>query len=86
MDNDVVNDSVWLIMINLFVNVNDIDNKIPITSRLITKIQYDFYKQGPGMKTEDVVKKITWWAGQKDWLQRKKKGDRKFKPQRLEIK
>lgn len=53
-------------MINLFVNVNDIDNKIPIASRLITKIQYDFYKQGPGRKTEDVVKKITWWAGQKD--------------------
>ena len=73
-------------MINLFVNVNDIDNKIPITSRLITKIQYDFYKQGPGRKTEEDNKKITWWAGQKNKKKKKKKGDRKFKPQRLEIK
>ena len=48
-------------MINLFINVSDIYNKI--TSRLITKIQYDFYKQGLGRKTEDVVKKITYPNG-----------------------
>ena len=38
--------------------VNDFDNKIPSTSELVTKTQYDSDKQGLEKNVEDVDKKI----------------------------
>ena len=54
VDNDVVKKTVYD---KLVISVNATDNKIPSTSRLVNKTQYDFYKQGLVRKIEDVDKK-----------------------------
>ena len=44
---------------NLVIKDNAMDTKIPSTSGLVTKIQYDSGKQGLVKKTDDAEKKDT---------------------------
>ena len=55
VDNDVIKKPVYD---RLVIKVNAIDNKIPSTSGLVTKIQYDSNKQDLEKKNQDVDQKI----------------------------
>ena len=55
VDNDVIKKPVYD---RLVIKVNAIDNKIPSTSGLVTKILYDSNKQDLEKKNQDVDQKI----------------------------
>ena len=54
-DNDVVKNTVYN---QLVTKVNLIDNKIPSTSGLVSKTQYDSHKQGLDKKFDNVNTKL----------------------------
>ena len=54
-DNDVVKNTVYN---QLVTKVNFIDNKIPSTSGLVSKTQYDSHKKGLDKKFDNVNTKL----------------------------